>query len=229
MMLFQSHRVINMAAALIVLACISILISACSATSPGLTPNPNEGQNKNPVIHYLTVPRQLQPNQETQIICMATVENIDVLSYEWSASGGEIKKKEDNVIWKAPAAIGEYTIKVTVINSKSEKAIKTASILVTREPPQYPEVLSVKCINCPNGIEASRFKEYELRCEAMDPNQSELSYTWISSLGKIKGDGAYANLYTVGQYGSALITIIVTNKKGYKAEGYLAINISCCH
>jgi hypothetical protein len=88
---------------------------------------------------------------------------------------------------------------------------------------------SVACSGCKNGTEASRWKTYEIRCDASDPNGDELRYTWFANMGKVRGNGPIATWQTLGQYGNALVTVIVTDEEGNKTEGYLAINIDCCH
>ena len=216
--------------ALIILTITVILGSACSTSSA--VKDPPEPQNGELIIRYLTAPKQLEPSRGAEILCIATDEVDDILNYEWSATGGQIQSRQepDSIIWIAPDKTDSYTITVVVTNAKGIKATKSVNILVTNEPPRYPVITSVTCQDCKNGIEASRSKEYIIKCDASDPTGDKLHYTWFATIGKIKGEeGPNATWFTGSLYGNALITVIVADDKGNKTEGYLAVNVSCCH
>jgi hypothetical protein len=215
--------------ALVILIVIVMLGSGCTMSST--VKEPTETQNSGLVIRYLTAPKQLEPSRGAEILCIATDEVDDILNYEWSATGGQIQTRQepDSIIWIAPDKTDNYTITVVVTNAKGIKATKSVNILVTNEPPRYPVITSVTCQDCKNGIEASRSKEYIIKCDASDPTGDKLHYTWFATIGKIKGEGPNATWFTGSLYGNALITVIVADDKGNKTEGYLAINVSCCH
>ena len=212
---------------LTLMAILLILLSACTTYS--VTPQPPEPESTAPVIHDLKAPKQVAPSSSSQISCVATSENDDALSYEWSATGGELEGKADSAIWMAPDTTGDYTVTVVVTDGKGDKATGSVNITVTLKPNRPPVVDSMTCVDCSNRIEASRWSQYQIRCDASDLDGDKLNYMWLATIGKIEGDGPYATWLTLGQYGNALITVIVTDDKGNKAKGYLAINISCCH
>lgn len=217
--------------ALVILIMATVLISGCALYSES---KPSEPESKGLVIRYLTAPKQVEPSRGADVLCVATDEGGGILNYEWSATGGkiEVKKDPENILWVAPDKTGSYTVTVVVTNAKGDQATSSTILLVSNESPQYPVVISVSCENCTGGVGASRFSNYTLVCDAWDPNGDELKYIWFASIGKIKvdeGTGRTASWYTGGQYGNALITVIVTDLKGNKAEGYLAINVSCCN
>ncbi len=212
---------------LTLMAILLILLSACTTYS--VTPQPPEPESTAPVIHDLKAPKQVAPSSSSQISCVATSENDDALSYEWSATGGELEGKADSAIWMAPDTTGDYTVTVVVTDGKGDKATGSVNITVTLKPNRPPAVDSMTCLNCSNGIEASRWKTYYIVCDASDPEGDELNYSWLATIGKIEGEGDYIVFRTFGEYGNALITVIVTDDKGNEAEGYLAINISCCY
>jgi hypothetical protein len=212
---------------------ISTTINSACAASTG-PPQLSGQQNSQPVIHYLTahdltVQKQVAPSSGITVTCVATDDDDDRLSYKWSATGGEIKEEGEEILWIAPDTTGSYTMTAKVSDGKGGEATNSITILVTNEPPRYPLISSVTCIGCRDGTEASRWKTYEIRCDTSDPNGDELRYTWFATMGKISGNGPIATWQTTGQYGNALITVIVTDEEGNKVEGYLAINISCCH
>ncbi len=229
MNLGQYHSQAKLGITLVILIIIVMLGSACSISSSAK--EPAEPQDNGLVIHYLTAPKQLEPSRGAEILCVATDETGDILNYEWSATGGQIQNRQepDSIAWIAPDTTGNYTVTVVVTNAKGIKATKSVNILVTSEPAQDPVITSVTCQDCKNGIEASRHKEYILICDAKDPNGDPLKYTWFATIGKIQGEGPQVTWFTGSLYGNALITVIVSDDKGNKTEGYLAINVSCCH
>lgn len=224
---FRSCLKITMALPVLIIAL--LFNGACAA--PSTPKQPSETQSNELVIRYLMAPPQVMPLRGAEMWCVATDANRSELKYEWSATGGEIQKKDEpNVIlWIAPKKMGNYAITVAVTNAKGVKVTKSVTVAATDEPAQHPIVYSLTCDNCKNMMEASRFNEYKLRCVAIDPNaDDELHYTWFATLGKIKENGAYATWTLGAQFGNALVTVIVTDSKGHEAIGYLAVNVSCC-
>jgi hypothetical protein len=215
---------------LVILAIAVVPFGACAM--PGAATSSKVDENT-PVIHFLIAEKQVNPAGTLQIRCLATGNNGDALSYKWSATGGEIQGEGDSITWLAPPAEGDYAITVVVSNDKGSQATGSVNIEVTSSPPQYPVVKSVTCEDCRNGIEASRYKQYTIQCDAEDPNGDKLTYQWLATMGKFEtmgfGEGSYVTWHTSDQSGNALIKVIVTNTKGKQAEGYLSINISCCH
>jgi len=212
---------------LTLMAILLVLPSACTTYS--MTPQPPEPESTAPVIHDLKAPKQVAPSSSSQISCVATSENDDALSYEWSATGGQIQGEADSIVWIAPDTTGDCTITVTVSDGEGNNTTSAAHIIVTLRPNRAPVVASMTCLNCSNGIEASRWKTYYIVCDASDPEGDELNYSWLATIGKIEGEEDRVVFHTFGEYGNALITVVVTDDKGNEAEGYLAINISCCH
>ena len=222
-----------------VIVIIALILLFIALLQTGACSNPDSSQPQQKIsnitsdgltIRYLTSPKQVQPSRQKEIVCVATDICGDALHYQWSATAGTIKPQEepDIIQWLAPDKTGIYAITVIVSNTKGDKVCRSVEINVTDESPQHPVIYAVKCESCKNSIEASRFTEYRLRCDAVDPNQDELHYVWFTNLGKIKSNGNYATWNPGAQYGSALITVIVIDSKGNETEGYLAINVACC-
>ena len=212
---------------LTILAIVVILGSACKTYS--IAPQPSESQHTASVIHDLKAPKLVTPSSSSLISCVATSENDDALSYEWSATGGQIEGQSDSALWVAPDTTGDYTITVVVIDGKGNNSTGSVNITVTFEPNRPPVVDGVTCLDCREGIQTSRWREYHIKCDASDPEGSELNYTWSATIGEIEGEGSTASWLTFGEYGDAIIKVLVTDDKGNEAEWYLTIEISCCH
>ena len=90
------------------------------------------------------------------------------------------------------------------------------------------------CGDCIGGVRLACGSNTLLSARQKDPNGDKLSYQWFATTGTIQGDetvgeGSYATWRTTDQPGNALIEVIVTDKDGNQTEGYLSVNISCCH
>ena len=226
------HRKCRAVIAPVILIAVTALTLSCSAHAQ--TPPVAQVDNTSPVIRYLTAneltsTNQVMPSTGLEISCTATDADNDTLHYTWNASGGTIKGEDELILWISPDDEGQYTVTVTVDDGKGGSASSSVTLRVTATPSAPPVVSAMHCINCENAIEASRWTTYEIMCDAFDPENSPLQYTWFASTGKIEGDGPSATWITQGQYGNALITVIVTDVDGNEGKGYLAVNISCCH
>ena len=229
MKFFRFYFALKVTIALPVVMAAVLFNSACAAP-PSTAKQISESQSNGLIIRYLMAPPQVKPLRGAEVWCVATDANRSELKYGWSATGGEIQNREESnvILWIAPKKMGDYTITVVVTNAKGAKVTKSATVTATDEPAQHPIVYTLTCDDCKNGIEASRFNEYKLRCVAIDPNGDDLYFTWFATLGKIKENGAYATWTLGSQFGNALITVIVTDSKGNEVEGYISVNVSCC-
>ena len=212
-------------AILTVLAVTMIHGSAC--TTYPVRPQPSELENTAPVIHILKAPKQVAPSSSSQISCVATSENDDALSYEWSATGGQIQGEADSIVWIAPETAGDCTVTVVVTDGKGGQATNLVTVIVALEANRPSLVHSITCEDCSGG--AIRWTEYRIKCDASDPEGDELHYAWSVTFGKIEGEGPNVAWLTYGRYGDAIVKVVVTDDKGNEAEGHLAINIGCCH
>ncbi len=71
--------------------------------------------NQIPVISGLTAsPRKMDLSAYSTILCNASDPDKDSLQYSWSSSAGNITGDSSKIIWKAPAAAGNYYIKCNV-------------------------------------------------------------------------------------------------------------------
>jgi hypothetical protein len=225
----QPRRCYYIVIAVVAIAMILISLNACA--TPKMPIQPPEPDAKGLVIRYLTAPKQVLPSKGAEVLCVATDANGNAITYEWSSTAGEIqaRKEPESILWVAPSKEGNYIITVAVTNADGGKVTKSVNITVSKDPDQRPIIYGVKCQDCREGTEASKFSQYTLRCDASVPSGGTLHYTWFANLGKIKGEGASATWFTGAQYGNALITVIVADDKGNETEGYLAINVSCCN
>jgi hypothetical protein len=76
--------------------------------------------NHSPVIESLTASETVVIfGRSTDINCVASDPDGDVISYFWSATDGEISGEGSSIIWSAPDACGEYvTVTVSVVDTR---------------------------------------------------------------------------------------------------------------
>jgi len=104
---------------LIMAMAIMLLATSCKMTA-----------NHPPLITSLRAEREaVAPSGSCQIECIASDEDGDKLSYEWSASDGKIKGDGSIITWGAPDFGGNYTITVKVLDGNG--GIATDSITIT--------------------------------------------------------------------------------------------------
>jgi len=90
------------------------------------------GDNSAPVINSLTAaPSTLAPGGQTQITCDASDPDGDGLTYQWWRSGGSFVggTAAATVIWRAPAAAGDYQVRCTVSDG-SASDVRTVTVRV---------------------------------------------------------------------------------------------------
>lgn len=70
------------------------------------------------------------PGGMMELECIATDSNGDVLTYEWTKSGGELQAEGSKVSWTAPATEGIYELGVVVRDGKGLSSEKKINLLV---------------------------------------------------------------------------------------------------
>jgi len=87
--------------------------------------------NHPPAISYLTANSDtIEAGHNTIIICYATDQDGDTLTYTWLTTEGTISGSGSMVAWTAPATAGTYTITCSVSDGKGGEDSKSISIQV---------------------------------------------------------------------------------------------------
>ncbi len=181
----------------IVAAAVLLLASSCNI-------------NYLPVITSLVAeaPGWTAPLGSLQVTCTASDREGDVLSYEWSASGGNITGTGSIVNWAAPEEVGMYDVTVAVTDSPVRKATKSIALIASNGPPPVIQNLIVTAIGHPYlkattyGYKVGKMYAYSIECIALNTTPGELVYEWSCTGGEISGN-------------SSLITWTAPNTKGY--------------
>jgi hypothetical protein len=163
-------------------------------------------------------PEKVIPSGSCQIVCNAIDRDGDQLSYNWSASGGEINGDGANISWTAPHAVGSFNVTVTVTDGRGGEVMDYVIIEVrTNKVPTITSVTADAEWTLPSG-------SILVTCDASDPDGDELSYEWSASGGVISGTGPEATWNAPEDTGMYDITVVV--KDGHGAENTRWVKLS---
>ena len=144
------------------------------------------------------------------LTCTASDPDGDNLSYQWTATGGDISGIGEAAIWTAPEEVGMYDIMVIVDDGHEGKDTGFVTLIVSNGPPPSIESLAVtakepKYLKTTNtGYKVGKTKEYYIECIA-SATSGELIYEWSSNGGQISGDGS--NITWTAPDTSAYVTV----------------------
>ena len=174
--------------------------------------------NHRPAIAGLEAREKVVPNGKCEIVCIASDRDGDTLSYNWSASGGNISGTGAAVNWTAPGSLGSYNVTVTVTDGRGEEATKQVIIEVrANRAPTISSLVADADWTLPLG-------SIQVTCEATDPDDDELSYEWSATRGNISGTGAAVNWTAPQDVGVYNVTVVV--KDGHASEDAMFVPLS---
>jgi len=168
--------------------------------------------NHRPAIISLAAEQEeVLPSGSCQIACNASDRDGDGLSYNWSASAGEINGEGAMVTWTAPDSAGFYDVTVWVTDGRGGEVTKQVTITVrANKPPTITSLVADADWTTPSD-------SIQVTCTASDPDDDELSYEWSTSGGNISGTGAAVNWTAPEEVGIYHVTVVVTDGHGDEA------------
>ena len=177
--------------------------------------------NHQPTIISLAADlERVLPSGSCQIVCHATDADGDELSYNWSASGGEINGEGATVNWTAPDSLGSHNVTVTVTDGRGGEDTDQMTITVrTSNPPTVTSLIADASWTTPLG-------SLQVTCTASDPDDDELSYEWTTTGGNISGTGAVVNWTAPEEVGIYSVTVVVIDGQGSSATKTLPIGVA---
>jgi len=163
-------------------------------------------------------PERVIPSGSCQIACNASDRDGDELSYNWSASGGEINGEGATVTWTAPHSAGSYNVTVTVTDGRGGEAMRYVNIEVraNRSPTITSLVADADWILPPGSIQVT--------CDASDPDDDELNYEWTATAGDITGTGPEVIWTAPAEVGIYYVTVVA--KDGHGREDTRSVPLS---
>jgi len=176
--------------------------------------------NHRPAITSLEAPERVIPLGSCQIVCTALDRDGDELSYNWSASGGNISGAGASVNWTAPGSVGSHNVTVTVTDGRGGEVMEQVTIQVrTNRPPTITSLVAGADWTLPSA-------SIQVTCTDSDPDGDELSYEWTATGGEISGTGAVVNWTAPEEVGIYYVTVAVTDGHGSSATDSLSISVA---
>ncbi len=209
--------------AIMVMMAIAMLLLASSCTD-----------NRQPVISSLAVEANwTTPLGSLQVTCNASDYDGDELSYNWSASGGELTGTGPEVTWTAPEEIGGYDITVVVDDGQDSNDTGSLiliaangtlpiieNLIVTAREPKYLKETSW-------GYKVGKEKEYDIECIASNTS-GELVFEWLCDGGEISGEGSMITWTAPDTACDVIVTVIVFDVAGYMDNESIFFEVVSC-
>jgi len=174
------------------------------------------------------------PSGTLQVTCTASDPDGDALTYEWTATAGDISGTNAVVNWTTPQEVGAYYITVVVRDSHGSSDTRTLSVTVAQEEPPTIEELLVTAEHCylktvSSGYKVGKEQEYHIQCVVADTS-IELSYEWSCDGGELSGEGGMITWTAPNPSGSAdvTVTVIVSDIASNMASKNVILNVVNC-
>jgi hypothetical protein len=190
--------------------------------------------NYPPVIDRLGAEAEwVPPSGSIQVTCNASDRDGDELSYDWSASKGDITGSGAEVTWTAPEEIGVCDITVLVQDGQGGNVTGSLTLIaangthpiiedliVTAKEPKY-----LKEYNW--GYKVGREKEYDIECVSSNTS-GELIYEWLCDGGDITGAGSMITWTAPDISSDVTIMVVVFDVAGYMDNESVFFEVVSC-
>jgi hypothetical protein len=192
--------------------------------------------NRSPIINSLIADADWTlPSGSLNITCDASDPDGDDLSYEWTATGGNITGTGPEVTWTAPQAVGIYDITVVVRDSHGSLDTKMLPISVAPEQPPIIEDLLItkdRYGHCYlkkylEGYYVGKEKMYDIECIVSDTD-AELVYDWSCDNGEISGEGSMITWTAPNTSVKVTVEVIVSDITGNMASKNIVLKVVSC-
>jgi len=175
------------------------------------------------------------------VVCDASDPDGDELSYEWTASGGDISGTGAVVSWIAPEEVGIYDITVVVKDGHGREDTRSVSLSVaTGTPPNIEELIVtpkepkyIKTITA-GYYKVGKTKQYDIECTVSDTSIG-VSYNWSCEDGEIAGISEDGSMITWTAPNETItrttVTVIVSDiadNRVSKSVDFQVVSCSAC-
>jgi Bacterial Ig domain len=176
------------------------------------------------------------PSGSLRMTCNASDPDGDELSYEWTASGGNIYGTGAVVNWTAPEEVGLYNITVVVKDGYGGEDTRMVTLGVALNPPPTIEKLVVTPKGNPYLRRPSHsdcdcdvwiLEEYDIECVASNTG-GELVYNWSCDGGVISGAGSNITWTAPNELDSEVTVTVVVSVEGNSMAKNIVFWIPSC-
>jgi hypothetical protein len=194
--------------------------------------------NRPPTINSLVADADWTlPSGSIQVTCDASDRDGDELSYEWTASGGDISGTGAVVNWTAPQEVGTCNVTVVVTDGYGGEdtwsvilSVATGTpptiedLIVTAKEPKYLKESSTA--GC--DYDVWKTKEYYIECVASNTS-GQLVYDWSCDDGEISGEGSTISWTTPNKTSVKItLTVIVSDAAGNSVGKNIVFHVPSC-
>jgi hypothetical protein len=199
--------------------------------------------NESPTISSLIADAAwTAPSGSLRVTCTATDPDNDELTYEWSASRGNISGTGAAVNWTAPQEAGAYNVTVVVKDGYGGEDTKFVTLSVSLGSPPTIENLIVtakgntylKKSSTPGcDYDVWTLKQYDIECIASNTS-GELFYEWSCTAGNISGEGSTITWTAPNKKSTSTVsvdvtvTVIVSDAAGNEVGKNIVFHIPTC-
>ena len=190
--------------------------------------------NYPPVIDGLGAEAEwVPPSGILQVTCNASDRDGDELTYDWSASGGDITGTGREVTWTAPGEIGVSNIIVLVGDGQGGNVTGSLTLItangtlpiieslnVTAREPEYLKEYSW-------GYKVGKEQEYDIECVASNTS-GELAYEWLCDGGEIMGEGSMITWIAPNTTSDVTVMVAVFDSAGYMDTESVFFEVVSC-
>ena len=146
----------------------------------------------------------------------------DPLTYQWSATCGQINGNGADAKWTPPATPGPCTVKVNVSDGHGGTADASTDLRV--EPKPQPKPPTMSCSVDRGTVMAG--ERVTVTANANSPDNFTLTYTWRANAGQVTGTGATVTFDTSGLApGRYTITGRIDDGHGQAADCQTAVEV----
>lgn len=173
------------------------------------------------------------PGTSTFVSCTATDVDGDKITYEWSATAGEVFGQGNAIVWVAPAELGAYSVKVLARDAYGGESSREIPISVT---PGTAPTLGDFVVK---GIGTDLIKYFEgawsifrgrscsIECVVTE-GEGPYTYAWSAAKGTLTADGAVASWDAIDGKEEVTITVDVTDVRGNTTRGTVLMSVQTC-
>jgi len=154
------------------------------------------------------------------------------LSYEWTATGGDISGTGEVVSWTAPQEFGTYNVTVVADDGRGGEATSTIILTASNGPPPGIASLNVTAKEpkylkkTATGYKVGKGKEYDI--QGIASGTGTLSYSWTCTGGQISGEGAVVTWTAPDTTSDVTVTVRVYDDAGNWAEKNIIFKVVDC-
>jgi hypothetical protein len=195
------------------------------------------GANEPPTITSLIADADwTTPSSSLQVTCTASDPDGDELSYEWTATGGDISGTGALVNWTAPEEIGTYDVTVVVKDGHGQEDTGSVTLSVVLGTPPIIENLIVTAKGHIYLRESTfgydydvwKEKEYDIECIVSDTSGG-VFYEWSCTGGNISGESSLITWTAPNQSSVAVtVTVIVSDVADNKVSQSIYFYVPSC-